>query len=71
MKPICPACARGPSAIDGHDGLRVRTMGPSLMTFTCKDCDSVWSRTVQGTTYSWKMITAAGSGALVPGGSKP
>lgn len=67
MKPICPACAKGPSAIDGHAGLRVRTMGPSQMTFTCLNCDSVWTRNVQGTTYVWNMVTNAGSGAFVPG----
>jgi hypothetical protein len=41
------------------------------MTFTCLDCDSVWSRNVQGTTYTWKTLATAGSGAFVPGVDKP
>jgi hypothetical protein len=71
MKPTCPACAKGPSGIDGHPGLRVRTMGPAQMTFTCRDCDTVWSRSMEGTTYAWTLLATAGSGAFVPGVDKP
>lgn len=67
LKTICPACAQGPSRVDGHPGLRVHALGPSQITFTCVDCESVWSRNYVSTVYAWELLATAGSGHFMPG----
>ena len=68
VKPICPACAQGPSKVDGHPGLRVQALGPAQITFTCLHCDTVWSRNyVQSSAYAWEPLAAVGSGIFMPG----
>ena len=68
MKTICPACAQGPSRVDGHPGLRVQTLGSSQITFTCLHCESVWTRNyVHSSAYAWEPLATAGSGVFMPG----
>lgn len=69
MKHPCPACALGPSGIEGHPGLRVRTLGPLQITFTCTACESLWMRDyVRGEeAYTWKPLAASAPGLFMPG----
>jgi hypothetical protein len=68
LKPTCPACVQGPSKVDGHPGLRVQALGPSHITFTCLNCDTVWSRNyVQDATYAWELLATPGTGIFIPG----
>jgi hypothetical protein len=68
LKTICPACAQGPSRVDGHPGLRVQSLGASRITFTCRHCDSVWSRNyVHSTAYAWEQLATSGTGVFMPG----
>ncbi len=48
MENACAACTKGPSGIDGHQDLLVQMMGNAVMTFKCRSCAAVWSRSYRG-----------------------
>lgn len=74
-KAPCPACAAGPTGIDGHSELRVRTMGNAAMRFECRECKTLWTRSGQGPKgYTWEKVDPLeapdrkkGSGTPLPG----
>lgn len=56
----CPACIAGPSGIDGHRGLRARSLGSGVLSFKCEDCQSFWARTSKrGGLFEWSSTTQA------------
>lgn len=76
MNTPCPACIKGPDAIDGHADLSVRTIGSTVLTFECRRCRSQWARSVARGVFSWKPIDeragrSVAMGSLVPPRSDP
>lgn len=79
-EPLCPACTAGPSNIDGHSNLWVQTIGGTLFSFKCGECQALWKRTYASGGYAWENISeraarTPGMGAILPprsnGGGAP
>lgn len=72
MNANCDDCMRGPSMIDGHPGLIVRSLGKEGMMFTCRHCDLAWSRSYSTTgQYEWtrqaeRVAATACVGVVLP-----
>ena len=45
MTEVCAACAAGPVGVEGHPDLLVRSLGENGLSFACRDCQALWSRT--------------------------
>jgi hypothetical protein len=57
MSKSCEACARGPSMVDGHDGLTVHSMGVAGMLFKCRRCELTWMRSYsRDGRYGWTRV---------------
>ena len=75
MNSLCNACSSPPSSIDGHADLRVRSLGEEGITFECRRCHALWSRSYpRGGRYMWHFVSmqrtgAFGCGAVVPANS--
>jgi len=46
---VCAACAAGPVGVEGHPDLLVRSLGENGLSFACRDCQALWSRTYSRT----------------------
>jgi len=72
MNAPCPACLAGPSGINGHDDLRVQTLGDGRLTSQCLRCGTLWARGIaRAGAYTWVGIAKraafrAGLGINVP-----
>lgn len=44
MTVLCAACAAGPERVEGHPDLLARSLGESGMSFSCRHCQALWSR---------------------------
>ena len=75
MEKLCEACSIGPSKIDGHGDLLVQMMGNAVMTFKCRACATIWSRSYRGEgELVWTRVDAsapvdprkAATGSMVP-----
>lgn len=76
MNTPCPACTSGPSSIDGHADLSVRTIGSTMLTFECRACHTQWARSVARGVFAWAQIDertgrSASMGMVVPPRSDP
>jgi hypothetical protein len=71
MTPTCLACLAGPSSIDGHADLTVRTIGSTLLTFQCSRCHTQWARGAQDGIFTWKTIDAQTGRTLAMGAMVP
>ncbi len=45
MTQACAACAAGPESVGGHPHLLARSLGEHGLSFACRDCETLWSRT--------------------------
>jgi hypothetical protein len=73
LKP-CVACERGAKGIEGHEGLRVRSLGAYGMAFACRDCGARWNRdTPTHGVYVWLRAAEGGAnrGNVVPPSGDP
>ena len=69
MTALCAACTVGAVDIEGHERLRVRSMGEDAVAFECQDCHALWSRTYSKTGhYFWlrRLVPGAASGMSLP-----
>lgn len=57
MDTPCNACLRGPSKIDGHAGLLVRSLGAASIVFECRSCGLLWSRSYSANDcFAWERF---------------
>jgi len=55
MDALCPACSCGPSHVEGHVDLLVRSLGNDGIAFKCRNCQSLWWRSYSGSgRFSWR-----------------
>ena len=47
-KPLCESCRAGPMGIEGHEQLRVQTVGNATLRFECRACNAIWNRNDAG-----------------------
>jgi hypothetical protein len=47
-KPTCESCIVGPMGIEGHEDLRVQTVGNATLRFECRACGAIWNRNDKG-----------------------
>ena len=75
MEKACAACTSGPTGIDGHQDLMVQMMGNAVITFKCRACETIWSRTYRGEgELVWTRVDASApvdprkvaTGSMVP-----
>jgi hypothetical protein len=74
MEALCPACTVGPAGIEGHQDLRVRSLGENAMGFTCRTCHALWSRTYSTHgSFFWLRRAAPGAdvGMSLPSSGPP
>lgn len=56
-KAPCELCIAGPMGIEGHDHLRVQTVGNATLRFECRVCGSTWNRNDIGTgKFAWVRV---------------
>jgi hypothetical protein len=56
-KPLCAACVAGPVGIEGHDDLRVQTVGNATLRFGCAKCGTAWNRNDIGPgKFAWVQV---------------
>lgn len=57
MKPLCESCIAGPVGIEGHDHLRVQTVGNATLRFECRSCGATWNRNDKGPgKFEWLRV---------------
>ena len=56
-KPLCESCIAGPVGIEGHDHLRVQTVGNATLRFECRTCRATWNRNDKGPgKFEWVRV---------------
>jgi hypothetical protein len=56
-KPPCESCIAGPVGIEGHDHLRVQTVGNATLRFECRECGATWNRNDKGPgKFEWVRV---------------
>ncbi|MEO7743551.1 MAG: hypothetical protein ABIR98_11490 [Usitatibacter sp.] len=56
-KPLCESCIAGPVGIEGHDELRVQTVGNATLRFGCRACGAIWNRNDAGAgKFAWVIF---------------
>lgn len=65
MNSLCNACSSSPSNIDGHADLRVQSLSEDAITFECRQCHCLWSRSYpRGGRYVWRFVSMQRTGAF-------
>lgn len=56
-KALCEACIALPMGIEGHDDLRVQTVGNATLRFECRKCGATWNRNDKGPgKFEWMRV---------------
>ena len=56
-KPLCESCRAGPMGIEGHEELRVQTVGNATLRFECRACGAIWNRNDAGAgKFAWLLF---------------